>query len=139
MESLKCFKMIRKIIGPSTAYCLTCFAITQLLYLLMLVIDPVAFRLSPQTWVASFILIGTITTICCGGGLAGLWLLTCSTVALPRDHMKAAVLMGAIASSVFFFGFTLADDHLWLGAAFVTGASFAMATVARTYAQSRIA
>ena len=133
------YKMTRKIIGPSAAYCLTCFAIAQLLYLLMLVIDPVAFRLSPRTWVASFIFVGTITTICCSGGLLGLWLLACSTVALPRDHMKAAVLIGAIASSVFFFGFTLTEDHLWLGAAFVAGTSFAIAIVVRTYTQSSIA
>ena len=133
------YTMIRKIIGPSAAYCLTCFVIAQLLYLLMLVINPVAFRLSPRTWAASFVFVGTVTTICCGGGLLGLWLLTCSTVAPPRDHMKAAVLIGAIASSVFFFGFTLTEDHLWLGAAFVAGTSLAIAILVRTYIQSRIA
>jgi len=133
------YKMKREILAPSVVYCLTCFTIAQLLYLIVLVVDPVAFKLSPQTWVASFIFVGTITTIYCSGGLAGLWLLICSTVALPRDHAKTAVLIGAIASSVFFFGFTLAEDHLWLGAAFVAGTSVAIAIVVRIYAQSRIA
>jgi len=133
------YKMKREILVPSVVYCLTCFAIAQVLYSIMLIIDPVAFRLSPRTWVASFILVGSITTVCCSGGLAGLWLLICSTVALPRDHVKAAVLIGAIASSVFFFGFTLARDRLWLGAAFVAGTSVAIAILVRTYAQSRIA
>ncbi len=129
----------REIVAPSVVYCLTCFAIAQLLYLIMLIIDPVAFKLPPRTWLASFVFVGTITTIYCSGGLAGLCLLICSTVALPRDHVKTAVLIGAIASSVFFFGFTLAQDRLLLGATFVAATSVAIALVVRTYTQSRIA
>ena len=98
------YEIRRKIIGPSVVYCLTCFTIAQLLYFLMVATDPVAYRLSPRTWVASFIFVGTMTTLWCSGGLAGLWILTCSTVALPRDHVKAAFLIAAIASGVFFFG-----------------------------------
>jgi len=132
-------RMTKQLLAQSVVYCLTCFAIAQLLYSIMLVIDPVAFRLSPRTWVASFILVGTITTIYCSSGLAGLWLLIYSTVALPRDHIKTAVLVATIASSVFFFGFTLAEDHLWLGAAFVAGTSVVIAMVVKTYAPPRIA
>ena len=129
----------REVVVPSVVYCLTCFAIAQLLYLIMLVIDPVAFKLSPRTWVASFIFVGSITTVYCSGGLAGLWLLICSTDALPRVHVKTAVLIGAVASSVFFFGFTLAQDRLLLGSTFVAATSVAIALVVRTYTQSRIA
>jgi hypothetical protein len=133
------YKMTKQLLVPSAVYCLTCFAVAQLLYSIMLVIDPVGFRLSPRTWAASFIFVGTITTFYCSGGLAGLCLLICSTVALPRDHVKTAALIGAIASSVFFFGFTLAQDRLLLGATFVAATSAAIAVVVRTYAQSRIA
>lgn len=130
------YEIRRKIVGPSVVYCLTCFTIAQLLYFLMVAIYPVAYRLSPLTWVASFIFVGTMTTLWCSGGLAGLWILTCSTVALPRDHVKAAFLIAAIASDVFFFGFTLAEDRLWLGGAFVTGASLAVASVVKDYSRT---
>ncbi len=132
-------RMTKQLLVPSAVYCLTCFTIAQLLYSIILITDPVDFRLSPRGWVASFILEGAITTIYCSSGLAGLWLLIYSTVALPRDHVKTAVLIAAIASSVFFFEFALAEDHLWQGAAFVAGTSVAIAMVVRTYAQSRIA
>lgn len=129
------YEIRRKIIGPSLVYCLTCFTIAELLYLLMLMIEPVAFRLSPRTWVASFMIVGTMTTLWCSGGLAGLWVLTWSTPARPRDHVKAAVLMGAIAT-VAFFGF---EDHLRLGAACAAGTSIAIAMVVRTYTRTGIA
>ena len=101
-------------------------------------IEPVAFRLPPRTWIASFMIVGTMTTLWCSGGLAGLWVLTCSTPARPRDHVKAAVLMGAIVAVVF-FGFTLGEDHLRLGAACAAGTSIAIAMIVRTYTRAEIA
>lgn len=125
-------KMKREILVPSVAYCLSCFAIAHILYLIMLLIDPLTFHVSGQTLVVSFIFVGVITTVCCSGGLAGLWWLTYSTPASRRDHVKAAVLIGAVASGML----TLAEDRLWLGAAFVAITTFAIAFVVKTYRQS---
>jgi len=55
-------------------------------------------------------------------------------MALPRDHVKAAMLIGAIAAVVF-MGFTRGEDHVWLGAAHAAGTSIAIALVVRTYAR----
>lgn len=126
------YEIRRKIIGPAFVYCLTCFTIAELLYFLMLMIEPLAFRLSPRTWVVSFMIVGTMTTLWCSGGLAGLWVLTWFTPARPRDHVKAAILIGAVAAVVF-MGFTRGEDHVRLGATCAAGTSIAIAMIVRTY------
>ena len=76
------YEIRRKIIGPPLVYCLTCFTIAELLYLLMLMIEPVAFRLSPRTWVASFMIVGTMTLY----GAVGAWQV--SGWCLPGPHRR---------------------------------------------------
>ena len=114
-------------------YYITCFVTAQLLYYIMLAINPIAYQLQPKTWIASFLFIGATTTIFSSGGLAGIWLLTASATVPLKDHIKATTLIGIIGSGVFFFGFTLGKDHIWLGASFVAMVSIAIAVIVRTY------
>ena len=118
---------------PSLVYCLTCFVVAQILYMIMLMLEPVKFHLSPQAWFASFFFAGISTALYCTGGLAGLWLLIHSSIKLTKTHIKSAVLVGSIVSSVFLLGFTLAEDHLLLGAGFVASASVAIAIIVKMY------
>ncbi len=126
--------LIRKFLLPSLVYCLACFVISQVFYRIMLTINPVPYQLGPRGWMASFLFVGVSTVVLCSGGMVGLWVLICSTTSQHKDHLKAAVLIGVITSSLMLLGFTMGEDkHLMLGTIFVSCTTLVFALVVKIY------
>ena len=122
----------RNVVMPCLAYCVTCFLLAEALYLIALFFHPFEYTLALKTWIASFLFVGTTSTICCLGGLAGVWLLVASIHVSPKAHVKAAILV-ALVGCGFFFAFTLGEDRVLLGSVVVTAASLTIAFLVRTY------
>ena len=97
-----------------------CFVTAEILYGLSMLLAPPVFTLAADTWIASFLFVGTFTAICCAGGMLGIWFIIASTDSSVRDHVKTAILIGFVSSGIFAIDFTIGSDRIVLGATFVT-------------------
>jgi len=120
---------------PYLVYCATCFVLAEVLYVIALYLHPFEYTLAIKTWIASFLFVGTVSTICSLGGLVGLWLLVSSIHTSLKAQVKVAILMAVIACG-FFFAFTLGEDRLLLGAVVVSAASLTIAFITKTYTRA---
>jgi hypothetical protein len=99
-------------------------------------VAPPAFDLTAKAWMASFFFVGTVTSTCCAGGFLGIWFITESTDSSIRDHIKTAVLIGVLASSILTIDYSVGNDRLILGAAIVTVLSAVVALISKTYSRN---
>lgn len=116
----------------ASVYFGTCFVTAIVLYGLLILVAPPAYSLATKTWMASFLIQGIGTAVCCAGGLLGIWFITAFIDSPIRDHITTAVLIGLVATGIF-IEFSVGNDRLTLGATFVTVLSAVIALIVKTY------
>lgn len=110
----------------------TCFVTSVVVYGLLILVAPPPYSLAAKAWMASFLIQGISTAVCCAGGFLGIWFVAASTDRPIRDHIKTAVLTGLVATGIF-IEFSVGNDRLMLGATFVTVLSAVIALIVKIY------